>query len=510
MAGFFETGMNRIMDSPVTKPWNTAKFCNIAGALRWQAERQPGTIAVHHPGKRNIGPGKSSSYSYLELNELTVAYARGMEELGISRGDRVYVQAENSIAFPVIFTALARLGAVPVVAAQGISTDASKFIFEKTTPKAFVGSPSAHLATKLRNLANQECSIAVSTGHAIPGVAMGLKAVYSLGMKEARDVFHNSSPDEMAAISCAAPQGNDPVLVMHTHGELAAKAEAIQEAFAIAPGEVGLTSDPMISIFDAALGIESVFVDINSANPGPSDAKRLVKAIEEHEVSNVFLSAAMLEAFSHQAQEQNANLPLVRRLITLDGSPRVETIARLEKAVHIEAQIHTPYGRAECFPVSSISNHNIDSELEEMMESGEGVCVGRPVDSVDVRIIAPSDKPYESLNSTPVLPPGLVGEIIVSARHCSAGHPGAGSDKNKIPDDEEEPGTGWATSVQSMAQAACGIAAGILSASIRARKAFTRNRQRPIQPTPRCPPHGAGRGRTSGQADAGPVRGTAA
>ena len=51
------------MDTPVTEtrpqwPWNTDKLCNIAGALAWQAARQPEAIAVRFPRMLRIRDDK--------------------------------------------------------------------------------------------------------------------------------------------------------------------------------------------------------------------------------------------------------------------------------------------------------------------------------------------------------------------------------------------------------------------------------------------------------------------
>lgn len=421
------------MDSPVTKPWHTTSFCNIAGALRWQAERQPGTTAVQCPGNLNPGPKKAASFTFREFNDLADACARGLNALGMNPGERAVLVSEPSVAFTLMFNALARLGAIPVVIPAGMSPENIQKCMGDIAPRAFIGAPGANVRRKLKGWGNPSCDIAISTGLAVPGVATGIKALYKQGLSEPREVFHNATPGELAAITFSAGTGGTPRAVSHSHGELAAQASVIQEAFDIGPAETSLTTIPLLSVFDAPMGVASVYVDVDNANPGPADAKRLVQAAETHRVSNIFLSAAMLEALSHYAKAENINLPLIRRLVTFGASPRLETIARLEDTLHDLARIHVSYGSAECFPVSTITNHDVDSVLEEMMESGEGVCVGRPVGAAEVKIIAPSDKPYDSLNTTPVLPPGIIGEIIVSAPHCAGGYSGQDVALNKIP-----------------------------------------------------------------------------
>jgi hypothetical protein len=63
----------------------------------------------------------------------------------------------------------------------------------------------------------------------------------------------------------------------------------------------------------------------------------------------------------------------------------------MEKALYQDAEIHTPYGATECLPVSSISARQMTSKIQDMSESGEGVCVGQPIEPNHVRIIKISD-----------------------------------------------------------------------------------------------------------------------
>jgi len=76
--------------------------------------------------------------------------------------------------------------------------------------------------------------------------------------------------------------------------------------------------------------------------------------------------------------------------------------------------VHTPYGATEALPVSSIDSDRILDETAKATAAGKGVCVGRPVGQVDVAIIPISDGPVERWTDTLCLPPGSIGEIVVS------------------------------------------------------------------------------------------------
>ncbi len=76
------------MDMPVDKAWDTESSGNVAGALSWQAERQPNAIAIHYPGSKNFKISKYKSCTYQELDQLSDCYARGLQEYGIEPGTR--------------------------------------------------------------------------------------------------------------------------------------------------------------------------------------------------------------------------------------------------------------------------------------------------------------------------------------------------------------------------------------------------------------------------------------
>ncbi|MGW1208843.1 (2,3-dihydroxybenzoyl)adenylate synthase [Streptomyces sp. NPDC002499] len=75
--------------------------------LRDRAERDPGRIALVDAGGRR--------WSYADLDRRADRTAAGLRRLGIGPGDRVVVQLPNTDAFVVLFFALLRAGAVPVL-----------------------------------------------------------------------------------------------------------------------------------------------------------------------------------------------------------------------------------------------------------------------------------------------------------------------------------------------------------------------------------------------------------
>jgi len=76
-------------------------------------------------------------------------------------------------------------------------------------------------------------------------------------------------------------------------------------------------------------------------------------------------------------------------------------------------EIHTPYGATEALPVSSIGSDAILGETAAQTEQGRGVCVGLPVQRMDVRVIRIDDGPIETWSDDLEVPTGEVGEFTV-------------------------------------------------------------------------------------------------
>jgi acyl-CoA synthetase (AMP-forming)/AMP-acid ligase II len=77
------------------------------------------------------------------------------------------------------------------------------------------------------------------------------------------------------------------------------------------------------------------------------------------------------------------------------------------------AQTFTPYGATEALPVTSFAGREMLAETAEATRRGAGICVGRPLPEVALRIIPITDDVIGSWAETQALPAGEVGEVVV-------------------------------------------------------------------------------------------------
>ena len=98
------------MDTPLND-----SICNVAAALAVQASRRPDATAMHHPVRTLFRGRRYAACTYLQLHELSNAYAAGMAQFGIAAGTRTALMLQPGLDFFAVFFALLKAGAVPVL-----------------------------------------------------------------------------------------------------------------------------------------------------------------------------------------------------------------------------------------------------------------------------------------------------------------------------------------------------------------------------------------------------------
>lgn len=385
--------------------------CNIAAALAEQAATQGDNVAIHYPlGKR----GKHVQYrsvSYSALNELSDDYARGLGEYGIGRGVRTALMLTPGLDFFAMFFALFKAGAVPVLIDPGIGIKPLKTCLAEARPEAFIGVTKAHLARKLLGWAPG--AKLVTSGPRLAWGGLTTKQLRKLGQESFGPVLADTKPDEMAALLFTSGSTGIPKGVVYCHRHFTAQVEMLQAAFDIRPGEVDLPTFPPFALFDPAMGMTTVVPYMDPTRPAKADPEILAETIKRFAVTNIFGSPALMNVLGRYTEANDIDLPSVRRMISAGAAMPVATIRRLQKALAADAEIFTPYGATECLPVARVSGSELDEEVEQRTASGEGTCIGRPVDPNLVRIIPITDSVVESFEDSVELPVGIIGEIVV-------------------------------------------------------------------------------------------------
>jgi acyl-CoA synthetase (AMP-forming)/AMP-acid ligase II len=126
-----------------------------------------------------------------------------------------------------------------------------------------------------------------------------------------------------------------------------------------------------------------------------------------------FGSPTLWSRVSAYCVEHDVTLPTLRRVI-MAGAPVPGYVHQrlLEHVLPAAGQTYTPYGATESLPVANFSGREMLAQTNARTRAGAGMCVGRPLTEVEVRIIRIDDGPLESMDACVAAPPGEVGEII--------------------------------------------------------------------------------------------------
>jgi acyl-CoA synthetase (AMP-forming)/AMP-acid ligase II len=149
------------------------------------------------------------------------------------------------------------------------------------------------------------------------------------------------------------------------------------------------------------------------------DPVKIIEAIENFGVTNMFGSPAVINRVGRHGRAHGVKLPTLRRVISAGAPVPAKVLARFAALLSPGAQVFTPYGATECLPVSSIGSDELLTETRCQTEAGRGVCVGRPVPGLTVKIIRITDEAIRAWTDSLELAPGEIGEIAVQGPHVT-------------------------------------------------------------------------------------------
>ena len=390
-------------------------YTNIAKSLKKSADNYPFKRAVVYPASRDrSGRVLYSQLTFRQLDQQSDNLAAGLDSIGIGRGTRTILMVPPGMDFFLTVFAMFKVGAVPVVVDPGMGIDRMLQCLARSRPKAFIGIEKAHVLRTLR-----------------PGFFKTVKRWVTVGRKwfwggHSLNQLMNRFPgapfkpvqtteNETAAIVFTTGSTGPAKGVIYTHGNFDAQIRQIQSHFKIAPDEVDLPTFPLFALFDPALGMTAVIPDMDPTKPAQVNPVKIIEAIENHGVTNMFASPALLNRVGKYGRENGIKLPSLRRVVSAGAPVSPANIEQFSSMLSNETQIHTPYGATEAVPIISIGSHEILSETRKLSEQGFGMCVGRPIENTNVKLIEISDEPITQIQDLLEVPENQVGEITVKA-----------------------------------------------------------------------------------------------
>ncbi len=396
---------------------------NVAAYLPRMAARQPDRPAiVWSEGRGATGRLRYRQLTFRQLNEETDRYAHGLTRAGIACGTRTILMVRPSLPFFALTFALYKVGAIPVLIDPGMGKRRMVDCLEQVHAEAFIGIPPAHLLRLLHRRAFRSVRLAVTVGRRWAWRGPRLDDLRTDPWRPFE--MAPTQPDDPAAIIFTTGSTGPPKGVLYLHGTFDAQVRILRDDLEIAAGGTDLPTFPLFALFAPALGLTAVLPEMDFTRPADVNPHNVIDPILDHGITQMFGSPALLDRVSRYGEANGIRLPSLRRIISAGAPVPPTVLARLRAILHDDAEIFTPYGATEALPVTSIGSREILSETRFESERGRGMCVGRPVPGVEVRIIQISDQPMPAWSDRLCLPADQIGEIavkgpVVTREYCT-------------------------------------------------------------------------------------------
>ena len=392
----------------------TSITANIASHLTVAAREEPHRIALYEPSKKKAeGRYTYTPYTYKKLEDLSNRIAGGLEAYGITKGTKTILMVPPSIAFFSLAFALFKVGAVPILIDPGMGVKNLKQCLRDASPEGFIGVPKAHLARLILGWERGRLKRLVTVGNKRIWGGTTLDAITSLGKDSNPESLSETAAHDMAAILFTSGSTGLPKGAVYTHANFTAQVGALKRTYHISGGDIDLCTFPLFSLFAPALNMVSIIPQMDFTRPARVDAKHIFDLIESFGVTNMFGSPALIRRISNAGLEQGQKLKTLKRVISAGAPVNAEILKTFSKMLSTDTEIFTPYGATEALPVCSIGSHEILGETADATDLGKGICIGKPLDSIDLSIIKITDAPIDQWHDELILQDGRIGEITV-------------------------------------------------------------------------------------------------
>ena len=348
-----------------------------------------------------VAVGGGPSLSFAALARRVADLAQGLRDAGVSPGDRVALLAPEPPDFIAAAYACWVIGAVTVVVDRGLGMGGLHRALRSAEPRWLLGTRKTLGVARLLRW--------VPTARPLEITAVGSQGGKHRAKLSA--VVESFAPGAGVAAAVVYTSGaTGPAKgVLYNERQMAAQFAAVRECYAIGPADRLVAAFAPFALYGPALGIPVAVPDGNITKPASLRADRLAAACAAIDATILFAAPAALdgvlasaESLSPGGREALGAL----RLVLSAGAPVSQRILEAFSRLAPAAELHTPYGMTEVLSVA-----DIDLATLADIRPGRGVCVGRPLAGVELRI-------------EPLAGSGESGEIVVSAPWMSAGYDG--------------------------------------------------------------------------------------
>lgn len=379
----------------------TFKINNISDYLRSNAEKHPEKPALLNPER----------VTYNEMEGKVSKYSSALYNYSIIAGTRTLVMIPAGTDFFILLFSLLRIGAVPVMIDPNMGIKEMLSVLSDLEPEAFIGTPKAHLLRIVFPYAFKTVKIKFTTGSVLLPGTRRLKDLVK--DNSGQPPLHLSDPNDMAAIFFTSGSTGPAKGVIYTSGMLQNQIEITKSQFNVGTDETDLCTFPLLGLFAICHGNSSVLADMDMLHPAKLNPKKIIKNIQDFSCTQMFGSPMILNKLAGYGSRKGIKLTSLRNIISAGAPVHRNVLESFGRMVSENAVIHTPYGATEALPVTDITASDLLRIYSAEPENGTLICIGIPVEPLDVKIIEITDKQIASWDNARLMPVNEVGEIVV-------------------------------------------------------------------------------------------------
>ncbi|UVI35838.1 alpha/beta fold hydrolase [Brevibacterium spongiae] len=360
--------------------------------------------------------------TWRHLWHVTTSIANGLLDLGVKPGDRVSMLVPPGNNLTAALYACLKIGAVAVVADAGLGPKGMTRAVTSADPQWIIGELPGLTLARAFGWPGRRISVS-PLGPVRSRMFNTETSLTALSKTAHRAELPTPAPGDYAAILFTSGSTGPAKGVRYTHRDISSLAAVLTRTFNVTEGTGLVAGFPPFALLGPAIGATSVTPDMSVTKPKTLTATAIADAIIAGRATMVFASpaaytnvAATASAMDEQQRAACAQVELVLSAGAPVPLPLMDAIAE----VFPNASIHSPYGMTEGLLLTDIDRAGV---AEADATGGLGVCVGRPIDGVELAL-APID---DSGDSADELIQGAqaanrLGEFVVSAAHIKSGY----------------------------------------------------------------------------------------
>ncbi|MBE0672233.1 MAG: AMP-binding protein [Anaerolineales bacterium] len=358
-------------------------------------------------------------FTYQQFADSTNRFLLGLSACPLTLNMSAAVMTPPSIEFFPFAFALLKFGIIPIILDPAVGLKKVGEILKESQPDIFIGNTTTHFLRTIfgwgRNSIKYNLSLQ-SVKRRTSNIAQLPITNYQLLSTSPAAIIYTSG-------STGLPKG-----AIYTQANLAAQMDMLRNTFNITQDEIDLPAFPLYALIDVLLGVTSVIPDVTFPIPAKTNAAKVINAIQQFNVTNMFASPVVLEILSSFALSggvfvapQSKRLSSLKRIITAGAPATIPLQQKFRNLLDDHTDLFGIYGATETLPIAKVESREIFS-LKERTEHGAGVCLGKPIEDVTVRVISITDDPIKEWRDNLEVEKNIVGEITVQSAATTRGY----------------------------------------------------------------------------------------